>query len=103
MLGRLDRGVDLLSGAGRNVGNRLLVDRGDVGERRLRRNPFAANPMARVHVYTLDGRSRHPRPCLSLEVVRVPTAVDVPQVRPAIVRAQTYFKFDRLVNPGKTG
>ena len=47
--------------------------------------------MASVHLHTLDRRSRHPRPCLSLEVVRGSTAVDVPQVRPAIVRAQTYL------------
>src|SRR5688500_8967905 len=103
MLGSLHGSVDLRARTRRDSGNRLLVDRGDIGERHLRRDAFPANPVPSVHTNTLDRRSRHPRPCLSLEVVRGLTAVGVPQARPAIVRAQTYLSSMDWSTPGRAG
>ena len=64
------RGVRLYRGSGRDFGDRLLVDGGDIGESRLRRDALAADPVSSVHLHALDRRSRHPRPCQLLEVVR---------------------------------
>ena len=63
-------GVDLSCGSGRDLGYRVLVDWGDIGESRLRSEALAADPVSSVHLHALDRRSRHPRPCQLLEVVR---------------------------------
>ena len=70
LLGSPHRGVDLWFRAGRDFGNRLLVDRGDIGKCGFRCDSIAADPVPSVHLHALDRRSGHPRPCLLLEVVR---------------------------------